>query len=218
MTFRNVSAKVKITPCPYLFHVKSVYLVRTHQNKHPLMSLKTAPTSNSKLLITSVLAVTPYCPQHWAFIAHQWGNKYPVTIQISPDTEVNNCVFLLWRDSQCHCKFPAKSSVLSLTDSLDILIVCGFIVMQTESCQLSVEVDQIPSSVPDWVQYLLCPIIPECWTRAWWWICCFRALPVRRITLPRIKIQQENGKLKEKMSKELLLNVLLRIILLKWNN
>lgn len=70
---------------PYLFHVKSVYLVcPTHQNKHSLMSLEsglslvTVPRSNSKLLMTlsSVLAATPYCPQHWAFIANtQWPYK-----------------------------------------------------------------------------------------------------------------------------------------------
>lgn len=111
----------------YLLHVEGLYLVPpTQQNKHLLMSLESGlspvivSTSNSKLWITFVLAVTMYCPKHWAFIAHQWGNKILSDHTNHPNTEVNNCVFLLWRDSQCHSKFTAKSSVQSLPDSFDI--------------------------------------------------------------------------------------------------
>lgn len=148
-----------------------------------------------------MLAATPCCPQHWAFIAHQWGNKYSVTIQISPNTEVNNCVFLLWRDPQCHSKSTAKSSVQRLPDSFDIVIVCGFTVMQSEMCLLCVELKLNPSSVTNSVQYFLHPTIQSIWLTMMM-ICCFRALPVGLwgMIWPRIKMEQENGNFEEEIN------------------
>lgn len=82
-------------------------------------------------------------------------NEYAVTIQISPNTVVNNCVFPCWRDSQCQWKFTVKPFVQFLQDSFDTLIVSGLTVMQTEGCQLSVEQDWIPISVSRGILFVM---------------------------------------------------------------